>query len=242
MRVCLLNHRARESERVFTCNAVCVPGIISVNVCVWRQWTVARPHYCHSPHCLKERRREAERALSVGGRKMETKAPNYTNAGERLGEPAHGHVLWMRENGCRDNPSGSFRGGPHRYTPSQRSAPPPRRTHRGAAPCADPNSSYNPLWWVFRREPCCVHCSGWSSVCPLLHVSVPVRRKRRLSVSGEKHVCHLPLLPDAVCNLRHVHVGGQKLCCRGGQGTHTHTFNDIMYYLASSPNPTPTKP
>lgn len=30
-----------------------------------KQWTAARPHYCHSPHCLKERQREAKRLLST---------------------------------------------------------------------------------------------------------------------------------------------------------------------------------
>lgn len=49
---------------VCICSVVYVPGIISVNVCV-KQWTAARPHYCHSPHCLKERQREAKRLLST---------------------------------------------------------------------------------------------------------------------------------------------------------------------------------
>lgn len=30
-----------------------------------KQWRAARPHYCHSPHCLKERQREAKRLLSI---------------------------------------------------------------------------------------------------------------------------------------------------------------------------------
>lgn len=33
-------------------------------LCV-KQWTAARPHYCHSPHCLKEKQREAKRLLSI---------------------------------------------------------------------------------------------------------------------------------------------------------------------------------
>lgn len=33
-------------------------------LCV-KWWTAARPHYCHSPHCPKERQREAKRLLSI---------------------------------------------------------------------------------------------------------------------------------------------------------------------------------
>lgn len=51
--VCLHSQR-RLCSRYYKCECLCV-----------KQWTAARPHYCHSPHCLKERQREAKRALSV---------------------------------------------------------------------------------------------------------------------------------------------------------------------------------
>lgn len=62
-------HVCAEAVSVCECVCVCVicvPGIISVNLCVCaKQWTAARPHYCHSPHCLKERQSKAMRLLSI---------------------------------------------------------------------------------------------------------------------------------------------------------------------------------
>lgn len=54
------------------CDCVCLH--LQCRLCSWyykceclcvKQWTAARPHYCHSPHCLKERQREAKRLLSI---------------------------------------------------------------------------------------------------------------------------------------------------------------------------------
>lgn len=58
-RVCLYLPR-RLCSRYYKCECLCV-----------KQWTAARPHYCHSPHCPKERRGEAKRALSVKGLKKD---------------------------------------------------------------------------------------------------------------------------------------------------------------------------
>lgn len=65
MDVCLPQHRVTET--------VCV-CFLQDRLCSWsfkceclyvKRWTAARPHYCHSPHCLKERQREAKRPLSI---------------------------------------------------------------------------------------------------------------------------------------------------------------------------------
>lgn len=111
MYVWLLQHRASETVCVCVCSVVCSWHYKCECLCV-KRWTAARPHDCHSPHCLKERQREAKRLLSIEEpRKDADKRPKLNKCWK-----ARGHALWIRENGCRDNPSWVFQCGDHTDT------------------------------------------------------------------------------------------------------------------------------
>lgn len=160
---------------------------------------------------------------------METKAPNYTNAGKRLGKPAHGHVLWMRENGCRDNPSGSFSGG----TTQIHSIPTFSCTTAQHAPgCRSVRrSQVLPSWYnlllVFRSGPCYVHCSGWSLVCPLVSCIWQFQWREK-DVSGPKQSVNSSLrsrMQSVFCDM---YMWAAKSFAAGKVRAQTHTYTHTL--------------
>ena len=79
---------------------MCLP--LQCRLCSWyhkceclcvKQWTAARPHYCHSPHCLKERQREAKRGKAAA-----------FNRGAEEGWRQKAQIKQMLESGLESQP------------------------------------------------------------------------------------------------------------------------------------------
>lgn len=76
-----------------------------------KQWTAARPHYCHSPHCLKERQREAKRPLSIQElKKGGDKGPKLNKCWKAAWRASPWSCALNERERLWDNPSGSFTG------------------------------------------------------------------------------------------------------------------------------------
>lgn len=76
-----------------------------------KQWTAARPHYCHSPHCLKERQREAKRPLSIQElKKGGDKGPKLNKCWKAAWRASPWSCALNERERLWDNPSGSFSG------------------------------------------------------------------------------------------------------------------------------------
>lgn len=70
-----------------------------------------QPHYCHSPHCLKERQREAKRLLSIEEpREDGDKRPKLNKCRKAAWRASPWSYDLNERDGCRDIPSGSFSG------------------------------------------------------------------------------------------------------------------------------------
>lgn len=129
---------------------VCVSAFSQDCLCSWsfereclyvKQWTAARPHYCHSPHCLKERQREAKRSLSIQElKKGGDKGPKLNKCWKAAWRASPWSCALNKRERLWDNPSGSFSG----ETTQIHSIPGIRlnyrSTHTGVPICLSPAS------------------------------------------------------------------------------------------------------
>lgn len=120
LHVCVNMHICQPQRRVAETVCVCLSAFSQDGLCSWsfereclyvKQWTAARPHYCHSPHCLKERQREAKRPLSIQElKKGGDKGPKLNKCRKAAWRGSPWSCALNERERLWDNPSGSFSG------------------------------------------------------------------------------------------------------------------------------------